>query len=96
MAALSNELWGDKEGTHATPSEVSVTQYAFPDAIKSSGALPPAPRPQAFHDAADFRRRFPDGRIGSDPSLSSPAAGKRIFDAAVKDIAGDYQAFVAE
>jgi creatinine amidohydrolase len=96
MAALSAEMYGDKEGTHATPSEVSVTQYAFPDAIKACPPLSPAPKPQAFHDAADFRRRFPDGRIGSDPSLSTPADGKRIFDAAVKDIAGDYKAFAAE
>ncbi len=28
-------------------------------------------------DADDYRRRFPDGRIGSDPSQASVAAGRK-------------------
>ena len=46
-------------------------------------------------DAADYRRRFPDGRIGSDPSLATPEAGEKLFHAAVEDAVEDYQRFLA-
>ena len=43
---------------------------------------------------ADYRRRFPDGRIGSDPMLASVAAGARLFEAAVEDVVAAYRSFV--
>nr|NIO43330.1 creatininase family protein [Burkholderiales bacterium] len=46
-----------------------------------------------FLDAADYRRRFPDGRIGSDPSLASIGAGEKLYKAAVADCVEDYQRF---
>ncbi len=96
IGALSRELYGDSEGSHATPSEVAVTQYAFPDSIKSAKLDPPvAPRGE-FHDADDYRRRFADGRIGSNPGLATPEHGKRFFDIAVEEISADYLKFVAE
>lgn len=95
ISKLSKELYGDREGSHATPSEVAVTQYLFPDEIKRTAAQPLAPR-GGFHDAEDYRRRFPDGRIGSDPWLATPEHGKRIYDLAVAAIAEDYAGFVAE
>ena len=30
-----------------------------------------------FTDAADYRRNFPDGRIGSNPGLATVEAGRR-------------------
>jgi creatinine amidohydrolase len=36
--------------------------------------------------AQDFRQRYPDGRVGSDPSLSSGVAGDRIFVAASRGL----------
>jgi len=93
--ALSRELYGDSEGSHATPSEVSLTWFAYPDAARPMTMNPPIAPEGDFTDAADYRRNFPDGRIGSNPGLSSVEAGKRIFDAAVKDLAADYKAFAA-
>src|SRR5713101_428228 len=94
--ALARELYGDAEGGHATPSEVAVTQFAYPDAIKSALLDPPvAPRGGDFADAADYRRKFPDGRIGSNPGLATPEAGRRLYEAAVAAIAKDYLGWVA-
>ena len=95
IGTLSKELFGDREGSHATPSEVAVTQFLHPETIKRARIDGPAPKGE-FHDADDYRRRFPDGRIGSDPSLATPELGKRIFDCAVAGLVEDYGAFVAE
>jgi creatinine amidohydrolase len=54
-----------------------------------------APSAPQFFEAADYRARFPDGRIGSDPSLSSPEHGKILYDAAVEDMIEAYKAFLA-
>ena len=95
VRALSRELFGGAEGSHATPSEVSLTFYAYPEAIKNTPMSPRIAPTGPILDAADYRRRFPDGRIGSDPSLATPEAGERLFHAAVEDAAEDYQRFLA-
>jgi Uncharacterized protein, putative amidase len=48
-----------------------------------------------FADAADYRRRFPDGRIGSNPGLATAEAGKRLLDLAVVGLTADYQRWAA-
>src|SRR6267142_140588 len=45
----------------------------------------PVPEPVTW-TAADFRQRYPDGRVGSDPGLSSGAAGDQIFAAASRGL----------
>jgi creatinine amidohydrolase len=55
-----------------------------------------APRSTGFFDCADYRRRFPDGRIGSDPSLSTPEHGEQIYRASIADMIEVYRAFVAD
>ena len=95
VKALSKELYADAEGSHATPSEVALTQFAYPESIKTAKLDPPvAPRGE-FADAEDSRRTFPDGRIGSNPGLATPEAGKRFYDAAVADLAVDYRNWVS-
>ena len=91
----SRELFAGIEGSHATPSEVSLSYYAYPDAVKSATFEPRVAPSGRFRDAEDYRRRFPDGRIGSDPSGASPEAGERLFYAAVRDVSSDYRAFAA-
>ena len=95
VGQIAKELYGDAEGSHATPSEVAMTQFAYPEAIKKAPLDPPiAPRGD-FTDAADYRRHFPDGRIGSNPALATPEAGKRLYEAAVAGLAKDYQRWMA-
>ncbi len=97
VMALQQELFGARDGSHATASEIALTQHAWPDSIKRA-ALEPAQAPSGsgFTDAADFRARYADGRIGSDPSLASPERGARLQAAAVAALAEEYRAFVEE
>ncbi|MFQ5755389.1 MAG: creatininase family protein [Acidiferrobacterales bacterium] len=91
---LSQSLFGDAEGSHATPAEVSLSYFAYPNAVKTAEMSPKiAPKGEIF-DAADYRRRFPDGRIGSDPSLASVEAGQRLYNAGVQDTLVDYRNFL--
>ncbi|HEX6959869.1 MAG TPA: creatininase family protein [Ferrovibrio sp.] len=93
---LSRELFAGEEGSHATPSEVSVTYFAYPEAAKSVGEMTPRVAPfGGFTDAADYRRRFPDGRIGSNPALATAAHGKTIVDAVVPELVDAYRSFLA-
>jgi creatinine amidohydrolase len=92
---LAKELYGDQEGSHATPSEVALTQYLYPEAIKSTPLDPNnLSKERKILGAADFRRRYPDGRMGSDPSLATPADGQRFFELAVKELTAGYLEFL--
>jgi creatinine amidohydrolase len=92
---LAKELYGDREGSHATPSEVALTQYIYPEAIKSVQLdANHLSQERKILGAADFRRRYPDGRMGSDPSLATPEHGQQFFDLAVKDLTASYLEFL--
>jgi creatinine amidohydrolase len=94
--ALAETLYGDSNGGHATAAEVSLAQFYQPGAIKQAQMHPKvAPKSGGFFEAADYRRRFPDGRIGSDPSLSTPEHGERLYQVAVEDMVEAYRAFMA-
>ncbi len=82
-------LFGARDGMHATNSEISVTQYLFPDHPKEVGEEmgPPSAHRGGWTDAADYRSRFPDGRIGSHPWESNPEAGKELHDLAAGELA---------
>ena len=61
VRALSRALFGGAEGSHATPSEVSLTYYAYPEAIKDVQMSPRIAPTGPILDAADYRRRFRTG-----------------------------------
>lgn len=90
-ADLSRNLYPDVEGSHATPSEVAVTQAVYPAHIKKGAIMPTVAPKGSFTDAADYRRNFPDGRIGSNPGLATPEAGQKIIEAVSQEIAHDYK-----
>ncbi|MDP8993505.1 MAG: creatininase family protein [Pseudomonadota bacterium] len=87
---LREELYGRAEGSHATPSEVAITQAVFPDHIKRADMRPEIAPGGSFADAADYRRRFPDGRIGSNPALATPEAGARLLETAAAELAEEH------
>ena len=96
IMGISKKYFGESEGSHATPSEVSLTYFGFPAEGKrvSQNKLAPklAPRGEIY-DASDYRSRFPDGRIGSDPSLATPEIGEKIFEAAVEELGKSFTRF---
>ena len=97
VLTLQEEIFGDRDGSHATAAEIALTQFAFPESIKAAPLDPLlAPKSSGFTDAADFRRRYPDGRVGSDPSLSSPEHGERLYHTAVDALAEEYHTFLQE
>jgi len=93
VRGLSRELFGGAEGSHATPSEVSLSYYAYPQAVKQAPLSPKVAPVGSIRDAADYRRQFADGRIGSDPSLASVEHGERLYHAAVADVGEDLRRF---
>lgn len=95
VRSLSRQLYGSAEGSHATPSELALTWHAYPERAQPRPLEPRIAPNGPIRDANDYRRRFPDGRIGSDPSLASVEGGKRLFDAAVTDVVAEYQQFAA-
>ena len=92
---LCREIFPVGEGSHATPSEVSVTYFGYPEAVKSVAMSPKIAPTGPIRDAEDYRRRFPDGRIGSDPSQANAEAGGRIVAAAVKAVISEFRQFGA-
>ena len=95
VGQISKELFGDQEGSHATPSEVSLTFYAYPEDVKSAPMSPTLAPQGPIRDADDYRARFADGRIGSNPALATVAAGERLFAAGVTDVLTDYREFIS-
>lgn len=91
---LAQELYGNQEGSHATPSEVAVTQFVYPEAIKQAPLSPEVGSGHKIYGAADFRLRYPDGRMGSNPALATPEHGKQFYDLAVKELSNNYLEFL--
>jgi len=89
------ELCGEAEGFHATVSEVALSYYAYPEAVKNVPLTPEVAPTGEFFDAADFRNKFPDGRIGSSPQLASVEAGKHFCQLAAEALSADYRSFLS-
>ena len=93
---LSAELFGDKDGDHASASEVSIASAAYPGHLKTADLDPDVPPSSHVFGPADFRRRYPEGRMGSHPELASVDAGERIIEKVAADLAEEYRKFVTE
>jgi len=96
VESLSASFYGTSDGAHGTASEIAVTQFRYPDHIKTH-ILDPAVAPgldREIHDAFDLRLRYPDGRIGSNPALATPEQGKILTETAIASLTADYIHFL--
>ena len=91
---ISKELYGDKEGQHATPSEIALTLYLEPSLRNKQKSLPPPAPSGPIYGPADFRFRYPDGRMGSDPSLASAQHGKVFLETAASELTDELLNFL--
>ena len=92
----ARDLYGDKEGHHATPSEIAVTLAVEPSLQSKQRPLPdPAPA-GPIHGPDDFRRRHPDGRMGSHPSLATAKHGDSLLETAATALSEDLRTFLGE
>lgn len=86
---LEEQVFGDKNGFHATCGEISLTQFSHPQAFASKRSF------RFFKTQAksvwplgpkEFRKTFPDGRMGSDPRLARKEHGQALLARAISDI----------
>jgi creatinine amidohydrolase len=93
---LAYEQFPSGHGSHATPSEIAVTQWAYPGSIKNANYAPQIAPTGPIREASDFRARFADGRMGSDPGLATPEKGGELVKLAAAGLIADVAAFGAE
>jgi len=96
VGALAQRQFPVGHGSHATPSEIAVTQWAYPDAIKAANYAPQIAGSGPIREALDFRARHPDGRMGSDPGLATPEKGGELVALAVQGLIAEVASFGAE
>jgi creatinine amidohydrolase/Fe(II)-dependent formamide hydrolase-like protein len=96
VMGLAQRQFPSGHGSHATPSEIAVTQWAYPDAIKAANYAPQIAPTGPIREALDFRARYPDGRMGSDPGQATPEKGGELVAAAVEGLIEDVRTFSAE
>jgi len=96
VMSLASRQFPTGHGSHATPSEIAITQWAYPDFIKAADYAPQIAPTGPIREALDFRARYPDGRMGSDPGQATPEKGGELVVMAAKALIADVEAFGAE
>jgi creatinine amidohydrolase/Fe(II)-dependent formamide hydrolase-like protein len=93
---IASRQFPSGHGSHATPSEISITQWAYPEAVKAANYAPQIAPTGPIREALDFRARYPDGRMGSDPAQASADKGAELVAAAAAALIEDVAGFSAE
>lgn len=87
VTAYEKEVFGDLNGFHATCGEISLTQFTHPQAYTRPDYKFEGPGPQKTQwpvSPEKCRELFPQGHMGSLPSLASAEHGKKIFHLALE------------
>ncbi len=83
---LVQELFDGRDGSHATPSEISLTMLLRPDAFAEKEVEEKQFEDKEYYwplTAEEMRKVFPDGRMGAASWLASPEKGRLIMGLAV-------------
>jgi creatinine amidohydrolase/Fe(II)-dependent formamide hydrolase-like protein len=96
VMGLANRQFPTGHGSHATPSEIAVTQWGYPDSIKSANYAPQIAPTGPIRESVDFRARYPDGRMGSDPGQATPEKGGELVKQAAESLLADVADFSNE
>ncbi len=94
VSLKAKELYGEREGQHATPSEIALTMHLEPDLILKQRPLNDPVPAGAINGSEDFRLRYPDGRMGSDPYLAKADHGAVLLDKAASYLCNDLSQFL--
>ena len=88
VTELIREKFGEQEGHHSSPSELSMTMYLFPNDVKKTKTeyRSMIERP-VFETAKLFKEHFPDGIVGSNANLATNEHGKQLFKKCVEAMA---------
>lgn len=95
VEALARHQYPTGHGSHAEPSEIAITQAAYPASIKIADCNPPIAPSGPIRDAIDFRIRHPDGRMGSDPLQANPCYGEELIAKAAQGLVAEIRALEA-
>ena len=102
--ALRQQLYGEWEGLHGTPSEVAITQYAVRTVTRERANPPRALSEDEIREtagdyhgpASEHRKNFSDGRVGSFSELAEHEHGGQLVTAAANALIEEFRVFVAE
>lgn len=86
---FENETFGAENGFHATCGEVAVTKALYPEIfakIKEENFSVTQEKTDWPLSPSQFRKSFPDGRMGSNPTKSKAEHGHKILQLAVQEI----------
>ena len=92
----AKKLYGDREGQHATPSEIALTLFLEPGLVEKQRKLNEPSPAGPIYDYRDFRRRYPDGRMGSDPFLAKSIHGQVLLEKASQALKQELSIFLED
>ena len=89
---MIKEIFGEQDGHHSTPSEISLMMHYYPDAVKNMKlGHHPMPERNHFSNPDYFRELFPDGVVGANPDLASAELGAQLADAILDGLEKELQ-----
>ena len=91
-----SDMYPVGHGSHATASEVALTYWGYPEreVLRNVILEPKIAVSGPIRDAKDFRGRFFDGRMGSDPTQATKEQGGQIVAKCIPALIKDFDEFL--